>query len=148
MADNPFEDPDVQAAAQSDGGGMPPPVPQDAYGDDNAYDDDQQNNVNIDMVKAAAQYIPPEQQKQIAVSAGSAMANQAANNEGDLFPGVFIRAPRFVQDSIRCEKIVTLNDETVGVLQGSKLALTFHPELTNDRRFHRWLINEIIVNKS
>ncbi len=76
------------------------------------------------------------------------MANQAANNEGDLFPGVFIRAPRFVQDSIRCEKIVTLNDETVGVLQGSKLALTFHPELTNDRRFHRWLINEIIVNKS
>lgn len=76
------------------------------------------------------------------------MANQAANNEGDSFPGVFIRAPRFVQESIKCEKIVTLNDEIVGVLQGSKLALTFHPELTNDRRFHRWLINEIIVNKS
>lgn len=76
------------------------------------------------------------------------MANQAANTEGDSFPGVFIRAPRFVQESIKCEKIVTLNDETVGVLQGSKLALTFHPELTNDRRFHRWLINEIIVNKS
>jgi len=47
------------------------------YGDDNAYDD--QSNVNIDMVQAAAKYIPPEQQKQIAVSAGSAMANQAAD---------------------------------------------------------------------
>ncbi|GIR34057.1 MAG: hypothetical protein CM15mP47_2830 [Methanobacteriota archaeon] len=37
-----------------------------------------------------------------------------------------------------------LDDETVGVLDGSKLALTFHPELTNDRRFHRWLIDQII----
>ena len=32
-------------------------------------------------------------------------------------------------------KVATLENETVGVLQGSKLALTFHPELTNDRRF-------------
>jgi len=80
MADNPFEDPDVQAAAQSDGGGMPPPVPQDAYNDGGAYDDDNGgNNVNIDMVKAAAAYVPAEQQKEIAVAAGSHMANQAAN---------------------------------------------------------------------
>jgi 5'-phosphate synthase pdxT subunit len=64
------------------------------------------------------------------------------------FSGIFIRAPRFIEESIRCEKVATLENETVGVLQGSKLALTFHPELTNDRRFHRWLINEVIDDKS
>lgn len=64
---------------------MPPPPPSNVYGnDDNAYEDNGDNdngnnNVNIDIVKAAAKYIPPEQQKQMAVSAGSAMANQAAN---------------------------------------------------------------------
>jgi len=28
----------------------------------------------------------------------------------------------------------------VGVLDGARMALTFHPELTTDRRFHRWLL--------
>ena len=72
------------------------------------------------------------------------MAKHAAKSQHDTFPGVFIRAPRFNQESIKCEKVAMLNDETVGVLDGSKLALTFHPELTNDRRFHRWLIEQII----
>ena len=72
------------------------------------------------------------------------MATQAAKQQHDTFPGVFIRAPRFTQESIKCQKIAMLDDETVGVLDGSKLALTFHPELTNDRRFHRWLIDQII----
>tara|TARA_B100000965_G_scaffold25626_1_gene19237 strand:- start:4519 stop:5205 length:687 start_codon:yes stop_codon:yes gene_type:complete len=73
--------------------------------------------------------------------------NQAATTNED-FPGVFIRAPRFIEDSIKCQKIATLNEETVGVLQDKKLALSFHPELTNDRRFHRWLIDQIINNSS
>ena len=72
------------------------------------------------------------------------MATQAAKRQRNTFPGVFIRAPRFTQGSIKCQKIAMLDDETVGVLDGSKLALTFHPELTNDRRFHRWLIAQII----
>ena len=56
------------------------------------------------------------------------------------YPGVFIRAPRFETDTVECEVIATLEHETVGVLDGCRLALTFHPELTLDRRFHRWLI--------
>ena len=72
------------------------------------------------------------------------MSNQAAKPTEKSFPGIFIRAPRFIEESISCQKIATLNDETVGVIQGSKLALTFHPELTNDRRFHRWLIGQAI----
>eukprot|EP01084_Bolivina_argentea_P242733 407118_1 len=91
MADNPFEDPDVQAAANSDGGG-PPPVPPQQYGadayddtpqqqDDNAYDDDNAS-ANIDM-QQINKYIPPDAQKDIAISAGSAMAGQAVNAAKD-----------------------------------------------------------------
>lgn len=64
-------------------------------------------------------------------------------NSGDAFPGVFIRAPRFETDGIRCEVIARLGQEIVGVRDGTKCAVTFHPELTNDRRFHAWLLNEI-----
>lgn len=65
----------------------------------------------------------------------------------EYFPGVFIRAPRFIQSSIQCQPIAHLEQEIVGVLQGQKLALLFHPELTTDRRFHRWLIAQIIETK-
>jgi len=64
------------------------------------------------------------------------------------FHGIFIRAPRYIQESIKCQSIALLEKEIVGVKQGEKLALTFHPELTNDRRFHRWLIYRTIENNS
>ncbi len=55
------------------------------------------------------------------------------------FPGIFIRAPRFTGE---CNNpIAWLGDEVVGVLEGNKMALTFHPELTDDLRFHIWLLN-------
>ncbi|MBT3971550.1 MAG: hypothetical protein HOE92_04965, partial [Euryarchaeota archaeon] len=38
--------------------------------------------------------------------------------------------------------IATNGDEIVGVLEGNKMALTFHPELTSDYRFHRWLLQK------
>ena len=75
------------------------------------------------------------------------MSNNAIKSESEQFPGVFIRAPRFIQDSIKCQPIAHLSQEIVGVLQGEKLALTFHPELTGDRRFHRWLISRIMDSK-
>tara|TARA_B100000459_G_scaffold126393_1_gene79357 strand:- start:2511 stop:3203 length:693 start_codon:yes stop_codon:yes gene_type:complete len=62
--------------------------------------------------------------------------------DSSVFPGVFIRAPRFVQTSIHCIPVAFLDDEVVGVQDGSYLALTFHPELTNDYRFHRWLLHK------
>ena len=54
--------------------------------------------------------------------------------------GVFIRAPRFTDEPRRGEVIARLEGEPVGVLDGARLALTCHPELTQDRRFHRWLL--------
>ena len=61
---------------------------------------------------------------------------------GSIFPGVFIRAPRFLQGSKH--PIAWLGEEVVGVLEGKKMALTFHPELTEDYRFHIWLLNQAI----
>ena len=63
-----------------------------------------------------------------------------AEPESEDFPGVFIRAPRF--SSVDCKAVVFLNEETVGVLEKNRLALTFHPELTRDHRFHRWLLEK------
>ena len=68
------------------------------------------------------------------------MSHEAASTNQEFYPGVFIRAPRFLPESINCTTAVTLENEIVGILDGVKLALTFHPELTLDRRFHRWLI--------
>ena len=56
------------------------------------------------------------------------------------FQGVFIRAPRFIKGSK--SPIAWLDNEIVGVLENNIMALTFHPELTDDLRFHSWLLNE------
>ena len=62
--------------------------------------------------------------------------------------GVFIRAPRFTDEPRRGEVIARLEGEPVGVLDGARLALTCHPELTQDRRFHRWLLVEAASHKA
>ncbi|MDP6906870.1 MAG: pyridoxal 5'-phosphate synthase glutaminase subunit PdxT [Candidatus Thalassarchaeaceae archaeon] len=58
------------------------------------------------------------------------------------FPGIFIRAPRFgeVRDSIEC----TLNGEVVGVRRINRIALTFHPELSDNSKYHRMLLEACI----
>ena len=71
----------------------------------------------------------------------NAYGGQADSFESALdcgFPGIFIRAPRFgeVRDSVEC----TLDGEVVGVRRGNRIALTFHPELSEDSRYHRMLL--------
>ncbi len=56
------------------------------------------------------------------------------------FQGVFIRAPRFLKGSEH--PVAWLGEEVVGVLEGRIMALTFHPELTEDYRFHEWLLSQ------
>ena len=56
------------------------------------------------------------------------------------FPGVFIRAPRFTSLAPPAEPVAMLGEEIVGVREGNRLALTFHPELSEDVGFHEWLI--------
>ncbi len=46
--------------------------------------------------------------------------------------GVFIRAPRIEKVGDKAKSIAFLGKEVVGVLQDNILALTFHPELSDD----------------
>ena len=74
------------------------------------------------------------------------LVNNDENPEkSTLFPGIFIRAPRFKKISATVEKVVFHEEEVVGMLQNSKLLLSFHPELTNNYLFHRWLLNQVKI---
>jgi len=54
---------------------------------------------------------------------------------------VFIRAPRLKEPGPGVQVLVRLQGEAVLVRQRSLLAATFHPELTEDLRIHRLLID-------
>jgi 5'-phosphate synthase pdxT subunit len=55
-------------------------------------------------------------------------------------PAVFIRAPRFLSVGPSVKVWARHGSDPVLVRQGNVLAATFHPELTADRRLHRWLV--------
>jgi len=63
------------------------------------------------------------------------------------FPGVFIRAPLIEQISDGVEILARLTDSAaVAARQRKLLASAFHPELTNDLRFHRYFL-DIVANR-
>jgi 5'-phosphate synthase pdxT subunit len=63
------------------------------------------------------------------------------------FPGVFIRAPAITQSHNGAEILTRLPDGTgVAARQGNFLVSSFHPELTDDLRFHRYFLD--IVRES
>jgi 5'-phosphate synthase pdxT subunit len=58
------------------------------------------------------------------------------------FLGVFIRAPLIEQVNSQVEILARLADGTiVAVRQEKLLALAFHPELTDDLRFHQYFLD-------
>ncbi len=58
------------------------------------------------------------------------------------FPGVFIRAPIIEQSNSSVEILSRLADGTsVAARQGKLLASAFHPELTDDLRFHQYFLD-------
>ncbi|MBE2200043.1 MAG: pyridoxal 5'-phosphate synthase glutaminase subunit PdxT [Anaerolinea sp.] len=64
------------------------------------------------------------------------------NGDGGLFPAVFIRAPRLVAAKGEARVIAALADGTaVAAQQGKWLATSFHPELTDDPRFHQYFLS-------
>ena len=63
------------------------------------------------------------------------------------FPAVFIRAPAIEQVNGKVEVLARLADGTsVAVRQGRLLATAFHPELTDDQRFHQYFL-DIVAGK-
>jgi 5'-phosphate synthase pdxT subunit len=57
--------------------------------------------------------------------------------------GVFIRAPWVEEVGAGVEVLATSHGHPVAVRQGSILATSFHPELTNDYAVHRFFIEEL-----
>lgn len=80
----------------------------------------------------------------------NAFGRQADSFECDLsipalgdapFPGVFIRAPLIRTLGAGAEVLCRLPDgSTVAARQGNRLVCSFHPELTDDLRFHRYFL--------
>ncbi len=63
------------------------------------------------------------------------------------FPGIFIRAPIIEQANSEVEILARLADGTsVAARQGKLLACAFHPELTDDLRFHQYFIGIVAGN--
>lgn len=68
----------------------------------------------------------------------SAFAN---GEEAAPFPAVFIRAPKLVEAKGDATVLARLGDGTaVAAQQGQWLATAFHPELTDDPRFHEYFL--------
>ena len=84
----------------------------------------------------------------------NAFGRQADSFEADLdvpvlaprapFHGIFIRAPWIAGVGSGVEVLARLGDGTaVAARQGNLLATSFHPELTDDRRFHKFFLSFI-----
>ncbi len=59
---------------------------------------------------------------------------------------IFIRAPRIERVGPGVEPLAHLEDGTiVAARQGNLLVSTFHPELTDDRRFHRYFLERLVA---
>ncbi len=52
--------------------------------------------------------------------------------------GVFIRAPVVTRLGSQVEELARYQGEVVAVRQGRLVGTSFHPELTEDTRFHEW----------
>ena len=70
------------------------------------------------------------------------------NEKGRLFHAVFIRAPLIVSVGAGVEALSHFaNGGIVAARQGSLLATVFHPELTDDARFHRYFLKMVAESK-
>jgi 5'-phosphate synthase pdxT subunit len=66
-----------------------------------------------------------------------------AGFEGGPLEAVFIRAPWVEDHGDEVEILAEVDGHPVAVKQGNILAVAFHPELTDDRRVHDWLVQAV-----
>jgi pyridoxal 5'-phosphate synthase pdxT subunit len=59
---------------------------------------------------------------------------------------VFIRAPWVEEHGDGVEVLAEVDGHPVAVRQGNILAVSFHPELTDGRSLHRWLLDRVAVS--
>jgi 5'-phosphate synthase pdxT subunit len=63
--------------------------------------------------------------------------------EGAPLQAVFIRAPWVEEVGPEVEVLAEVDGHPVAVRQGNILAVAFHPELTEERRLHEWLVDRV-----
>jgi len=66
----------------------------------------------------------------------------------DPFRAIFIRAPRIVRVGQDVSVLASYQGEPVAVEQGNILGLSFHPELTQDNRFHTYFLETVRRHKA
>jgi 5'-phosphate synthase pdxT subunit len=82
----------------------------------------------------------------------NAFGRQLASFEAELpwedgpLHAVFIRAPWVEHVGDGVEVLAEVDGHPVAVRQGNILAVSFHPELTGERRLHRWLADHARVS--
>lgn len=57
---------------------------------------------------------------------------------------VFIRAPRLTELGTEVKVLARRGDDAVLVRQGKVMAATFHPELSTDRRVHKYFVDTVV----
>ena len=67
--------------------------------------------------------------------------------EGEDFRGVFIRAPSVTKVGTNVKILGRFTEKVVAVQQGNIIGTSFHPELSDDLRFHKHLIALIINSR-
>ena len=66
------------------------------------------------------------------------------NGDSDPFPCIFIRSPKLIEAKGNATIIANLKDGTaVAARQNNLLTTAFHPELTQDTRFHEYFLSLI-----
>ncbi|MCK5003150.1 MAG: pyridoxal 5'-phosphate synthase glutaminase subunit PdxT [Gammaproteobacteria bacterium] len=70
------------------------------------------------------------------VSSFSANLNLKCDDEDSAYAAHFIRAPGLASNNDIVEELASYNNEPVMMRMGLHMALSFHPELTNDDRVH------------
>ena len=68
---------------------------------------------------------------------------------GQEYLGVFIRAPALDSYDESKDDIKVLSEydgEIIAIQQGHNIAISFHPELTDDTLIHEYFINEVLDN--
>jgi 5'-phosphate synthase pdxT subunit len=77
----------------------------------------------------------------------NAFGRQVQSFEADLeldgfgpLRGIFIRAPWVEEHGPDVQVLAEVDGHPVAVRKGDVLAVAFHPELTDDDRLHRWLV--------
>ena len=63
--------------------------------------------------------------------------------DGEPLHAVFIRAPWVDEAGDGVEVLAEVDGHPVAVRQDNILAVAFHPELTDDTRLHRWLVDRV-----